>query len=574
MPSTSYSETTYVPDNGSEGVSDSFGGPYRSNKGKAAVGSGQPRHDDPPAKPKPSFLADAPSLAAFASQGTPFFHTIEESSGGLLGALKRLDEELVAAGRDHLISHKAARQLIGRTIEPGCAGLYVCGAQPRIILQPGRYPGSLAANWIARSWGETPVVPLSSPVISFNGFCLVQVAGNQCAIIADPANRAFVVKNGGFCAMSLNGRYRVLGVVDQVNLSQKIVDPLATAVEQRVLGNYEQIYMPSESGKVVAATFLDIPAQNTVILQRGNELEQLPPGQHCILNPSISIRGWYSMAESQLEMRTPDIFTRDQVPVSLKLYIRWTLFDPLKLCREGYENPYSALKDKCLSCLTQVVSHLEYSAMVKQRGLEATDIVEQQDEQSGAFLDALRNRAMDELHEIAKSYGIELKDLAVIDRQFKGETARTLDSLTVRALQAQVEAANIDRENSNRTKASEGALAVARVTAQQRKTEADAQAYATIAAAKAAAEAIEIAAQARANAVRIEADADANVRDEQARRMQMARVEVDRVAAYGNRAVFVPTDSAFGSNLAGGFAFSAGAHQAAQAAGLVNGVKK
>lgn len=82
---------------------------------------------------------------------------------------------------------------------------------------------------------------------------------------------------------------------------------------------------------------------------------------------------------------------------------------------------------------------------------------------SSAFLDALRTRAMDDLHEAALEYGIVLKDLAVIDRQFKGESyallhhkrscadghgtsntgdiAATMDKLTTRALQAQVEAA-------------------------------------------------------------------------------------------------------------------------------------
>ena len=63
------------------------------------------------------------------------------------------------------------------------------------------------------------------------------------------------------------------------------------------------------------------------------------------------------------------------------------------------------------------------------------------DDVSSAFLDALRSRAMDDLHVAALEYGIVLKDLAVIDRQFKGEIANTMDKLTTRALQAQVEAA-------------------------------------------------------------------------------------------------------------------------------------
>jgi hypothetical protein len=44
-------------------------------------------------------------------------------------------------------------------------------------------------------------------------------------------------------------------------------------------------------------------------------------------------------------------------------------------------------------------------------------------------LDALRTRAMDEMHEAALEYGIVLKDLAVIDRQFKGMHIIDLEGL-------------------------------------------------------------------------------------------------------------------------------------------------
>lgn len=123
--------------------------------------------------------------------------------------------------------------------------------------------------------------------------------------------------------------------------------------------------------------------------------------------------------------------------------------------------------------------------MVKQRSL-GPDNMEDGNDPSSAFLDALRTRAMDEMHEAALEYvsinalpsfpfnphdsmqGIVLKDLAVIDRQFKGEIANAMDKLTARALQAQVEAANVDRENSNKVKVEEGALSVARIKAQSR----------------------------------------------------------------------------------------------------------
>ena len=100
--------------------------------------------------------------------------------------------------------------------------------------------------------------------------------------------------------------------------------------------------------------------------------------------------------------------------------------------------------------------------MVKQRSL-GPDNMDDGSDASSAFLDALRTRAMDDLHHAALEYGIIMKDLgalgkdcvlifrqglmwglctiAVIDRQFKGDIAQTMDKLTTRALQAQVEAA-------------------------------------------------------------------------------------------------------------------------------------
>ena len=69
------------------------------------------------------------------------------------------------------------------------------------------------------------------------------------------------------------------------------------------------------------------------------------------------------------------------------------------------------------------------------------------------------------------------------------------------------------------------------------------------------AEAVKLAAEAQAEAVRIKARADAEVTDTFAREMEMRRVEVQRVEAFGERAVFVPTDgigaSAGGSMLTG-----------------------
>ncbi|KAG5219941.1 band domain-containing protein [Salix suchowensis] len=351
--------------------------------------------------------------------------------------------------------------------------------------------------------------------------------------------------------MAIEGTYDVLSIVDQTHLPGVVKDRLTGVT----LGWTHEVKMKSRVGaaeerEYVVATFLNIPASNCAILQRGDDLELLPAGQSVVTNPSVTLRGLYTL--------------------EILNYITRQLTEPLKLTTHGYNTPYDALRDKTQSILTQIVAHLDYSAMVKQRSLGPDNM---QEDPSSAFLDALRTRAMDEMHEAALEYGIVLKDLAVIDRQFKGEIASTMDKLTTRALQAQVEAANVDRENSNKVKQEEGALAVARIKAQARNTAADAEAYGVVTAAKAQAqrlkieaeaqaEATRLAAEADAQAIKTKADADAQVVDQFAREMELRRMDVARVKAFGSRTIFVPSEaqgSQMGSAMALGMAAGMGA---------------
>ncbi|KAF8831534.1 hypothetical protein HHX47_DHR1000755 [Lentinula edodes] len=462
----------------------------------------------------------------------PFFVRIGKD--GLIAALQKLDRQLAESGRPKLLSKKVPTDWIGSEITPGQLGLINHGGSPKILTRPGRYPGFPLRNWWARSFEGKK--GLSDTVIEFLGLTVVQVSQNQAAVISDPQNHIFVIKNAGF------------SVKDKITKS--------------TLGWTHEVTMKSKTNaqevkEYVVATFLNIPANNCAILQRGDDLELLGAGQSVITNPSVTLRGLYTLGENQIEMPTKDmqvvhLFTRDQVPVSLTIYLKWQLTEPLKLTTHGYNTPYDALRDKTQSILTQIVAHLDYSAMVKQRSI-GPDNMEDGTDPSSAFLDALRTRAMDEMHEAALDYGIVLKDLAVIDRQFKGEIASTMDKLTTRALQAQVEAANVDRENSNKVKQEEGALSVARIKAQARNTQADSEAYSVVAAAKAQAqrtrieaeaqaEATRLAAQADAEAIRIKAAADAQVSDQFAREMELRRMEVTKVRAYGAKTVFVPSD--------------------------------
>ncbi|KAF9533426.1 hypothetical protein CPB83DRAFT_845240 [Crepidotus variabilis] len=505
----------------------------------------------------------------YALEERPFFIPI--GRGGLIAALEKLDVQLRAAGRPHILSKKNPTDWIGEEVIPGELGLINHGGSPKVLTKPGRYPGFPLRNWWARSFGGTK--GLSDTVIDFHGLTVVQVSQNQAAVVSDPQNHIFVIKNSGFVAYAMEGTYDVLSIVDQTHLPSIIKDK----VTGLILGSTHEVKMNSQVGanqsqEYVVATFLNIPANNCAILQRGDDLQLLGAGQSVITNPSVTLRGLYTLGENQLEMPTKDIFTRDQVPVSLTIYLKWQLTEPLKLATHGYNTPYDALRDKTQSILTQIVAHLDYSSMVKQRSL-GPDNMDDGSDPSSAFLDALRTRAMDDMHQAALEYGIVLKDLAVIDRQFKGDIAATMDKLTTRALQAQVEAANVDRENSNKVKQEEGALSVARIKAQSANTQADADAYRVIAAAKAQAqrlrieaeaqaEATRLAAEADAEAIRIKAKADAEVTDQFAREMELRRVDVSRISAYGNKAVFVPSDSAgvqMGNAMAMGMAASMGA---------------
>jgi hypothetical protein len=110
----------------------------------------------------------------------------------------------------------------------------------------------------------------------------------------DPQNRVFVVNEGGFVAMATSGAYRLLALVDQTHLEKKITDRYS----KQVLGHTQTVKLP---GGYVAATFLDIPANNVVILQRKDEMYVLGAGQHYLttsryVNISSSSRV-YSLAD-------------------------------------------------------------------------------------------------------------------------------------------------------------------------------------------------------------------------------------------------------------------------------------
>lgn len=59
---------------------------------------------------------------------------------------------------------------------------------------------------------------------------------------------------------------------------------------------------------MVVAQSLNIPANNCAILQKNDDLELLPAGQHYITNPNVTVRGLYTLGENQLELPTKDMY--------------------------------------------------------------------------------------------------------------------------------------------------------------------------------------------------------------------------------------------------------------------------
>lgn len=188
----------------------------------------------------------------------PFFVRIGKD--GVIAALEKLDQQLVQAGRSRVLSKKSPTDWTGEEVIPGRMGLinhgyalYVncyfetisqkCSSGlPKVVTKAGRYPGFPLRNWWARTWCGT--TGLSDTVIEFQGLTVVQVSQNQAAVVSDPQNHIFVIKNSGFVAFAIEGTYDVLSVVDMTHLPT-LVKEQSTGV---TLGWTHEVSMKSKMG--------------------------------------------------------------------------------------------------------------------------------------------------------------------------------------------------------------------------------------------------------------------------------------------------------------------------------------
>ncbi|KAH9069835.1 hypothetical protein EDB83DRAFT_2551058 [Lactarius deliciosus] len=314
--------------------------------------------------------------------------------------------------------------------------------------------------------------------------------------------------------------------VEQTHFPHAIKDRVTGAI----LGRSFEVRMTSATGLrkfvnqglcrcVIAWLILDIPVNNCVILQSGNDLELLPAGQHCS-TPLARIN-------SRCRRRTYILpvhprCTRNQVPMSLTLYLKRELEEPFKLAVNG--------------------------SMVKQHPIGGDRV--ENSESSSQFLSALRTHATDELHTAALEYGTIPQGLSAIhrrDRQHDGQADQVRSgSLGLGHLHANltlIAPQNVDHGNSNKVKQEEGVLSVARIEAQARTVRRDrhrrilerrgSQGRRRAHATEFAVEVV---------AIRIKARADAEVANEFAQETSRRRQEIERIAAFGHKAVFVPTE--------------------------------
>lgn len=85
---------------------------------------------------------------------------------------------------------------------------------------------------------------MSDTVIDFQGLTVVQVSQNQAAVVSDPQNHIFVIKNSGFVAYAIEGTYDVLSIVDQTHLPNVVKDKLTGVT----LGSTHEVKMNSNVG--------------------------------------------------------------------------------------------------------------------------------------------------------------------------------------------------------------------------------------------------------------------------------------------------------------------------------------
>lgn len=520
-----------------------------------------------------------------------FVQIDHENVHTMIQAFESLDSVMRSEGIGHLISRKTARSMFGREVGVGQIAMLTYKGRPIVVIKPGRYWNwSWTHAWVGR--GNYDLTRNTA----VKGLTFAQVGQSEAMVCLDPSNQVFIVRNGGFAAYGVNGNYKVVEVVDTLNLGQQyaVYERENDEGDQtRILGYKKEVTLPNQN---TIATFFNVPAQNTVVIQNGGHLKALAAGQHVITNPRATFRGFFTLGERQRSFWTQPAYTLEGVPVVLHVNLRYRVVDAIQLTK-SYETPFQALKNPAQSAVNAVVSRLSYQQFMRAKKIQG-DVP---DVEFQNWLEAFKQECMEDLAIHAIEYGVKVLSFDVLNRRLEGKLGDDLEKQAESVLKNQMMSTQVGLQNRINTETEQGKLQVAGVRAQQNKTEAeaayltaskkaDAEYYKSLKEADAKSEAIRRLAQAnaaankietdqrvqavkqiaaaQAEAIRLEGEGYGKVDSDHARRMQLEELEKQKFGALGGKAtIFVNaggqgTSSAAGGNttqgVSDGYAFGQG----------------
>ncbi|KAJ3066010.1 hypothetical protein HDU98_010665 [Podochytrium sp. JEL0797] len=480
-----------------------------------------------------------------AVKENPYFVEVTTS---LPAAFQELEKRMRANKDYHLISRKRQKPFGGKVVQTGEIGVWNRNGRPVIAINSGNYWNfSMRHAWEGKHSITSPIDVL--------GLTTCLVGQSEAAVVLDPANRIFVIRNSGFAAYGAQGRFKVIDIVDTLNLGDEHAH-----YEQRpsgrgpVLGWKRDVKITVGGSKITVATFFLVPANNVLILQRANELLLLKAGQHVITNANTSFRGFYSLGERQTTFKTQPAYTIEGVPVVLNVNLRYRIADPV-LLTANYNDAFMALANPAQTAVNSVVSRLSYQQFMRAQkvGGDVPDHIE-------PWLDAFKSACLTDLRFQAETYGIVVESFDVLDRELEGALGKDLERQSEQVLRNQVQATQIELQNHIATETQQGKLQIAKVEAEQKKTLADADFYVAtklsdskyyevVKAANAAAESSELKtqqdvknivalAEAKRREVEVVGKAYSQVPEGHATRMQLSQFEVEKRKALPEKTIY------------------------------------
>lgn len=157
----------------------------------------------------------------------------------------------------------------------------------------------------------------------------------------------------------------------------------------------------------------------------------------------------------------------------LNVNLRYRVADPLILTR-NYEDAFLALANPAQTAVNSVVSRLSYQQFMRAKRIGG-DIP---DHDVLPWLESFKSECLHELITQAATYGVVVESFDVLDRELEGDLGKDLERQAEQVLRNQIEATQIELQNQIKTETQRGQLAVAKVKADQTKTEADANYFA------------------------------------------------------------------------------------------------